>query len=191
MSNLEDNLKSNPPNNGRFYTVAIDGRGGSGKTTLAALVSKLLPSFVYFNGDDYFEPTPNKVEWGAFNDERFITEVVEPLKRGDTIVYRPYDWHKEPPITPRDITVKQGLFLERVFSFKFDLNWDLKIWVETPRSICFVRGTTRERLPKETVIKTWRDIWQPLEDVYINETNPLKNADIVLDGTKPFDKQID
>jgi uridine kinase len=190
MNTIQKVLLNDLPNNGKFYTVAIDGRAGSGKTTLAKIIKTQLPDFVHLNGDDYFEPVENKVEWGAFNDERFINDVVKPLQNNRSFSYYPYDWHKEPHITRRDITVEHGLCLERCYSFNFDLDWDLKVWVETPRDLCLKRGVARERLPRETVLKTWKEVWQPLEDAYIAKTNPAKYADIVIYGARSFKAQL-
>lgn len=183
-------LKTKPPKNGKFYTVAIDGRAGSGKTTFAKELSKLLPEFKFLNGDDYFEPSKSKLVWGSFNDQRFIKDVIKPLQKGSSFAYRPYDWHATPPITTEMITIKDGVCLERCYSFKFELEWDLKIWVEAPRDLCLKRGVARERLPKETVIKTWTEVWQPLEDEYIEKYSPQKSADIIIDGTEAFATQL-
>ncbi len=183
-------LNSRKPKNGRFYTVAIDGRGGSGKTHLANYLKNLLPDFVFLNGDDYFEPMENDVAWGVFNDKRFIEDVIKPLKTGDNFVHRPYNWHSFPHITEEPIEVKKGVCIERCFSFDFDLNWDLKIWVETPKEICLRRGIAREHMAEEVVIKVWRDVWQPKEDEYIAQYEPQKQADFVIDGTKAFNLQL-
>ncbi len=190
MKDIFKQLLSKPPANGRFYTTAIDGRAGSGKSTLAQYLQSLLPDFVHLNGDDYFEPIKDKLVWGAFNDERFIKDVIEPLQIGESFTYRPYDWHADPPIVEREIIIKHGLCLERCYSFRFDLDWDLKIWVETPKLLCLERGLAREHLPKETVLQTWQEVWQPLEDAYIAEANPMSLADIVIDGTKAFEYQL-
>src|SRR3989344_8431711 len=93
---LNDFLGLSEPKNGRFFTIAVDGRGGSGKTVFAEYLKKHLPDFVFLNGDDYFEPVEGQIVWGNFNDKRFKENVIEPLKHGNTFVYRPYDWHKEP-----------------------------------------------------------------------------------------------
>lgn len=190
MTTVEERLLANPFRNGRFYTIAIDGRAGSGKSTLAKLFVSLLPGYTHMNGDDYFEPAKDEIVWGSFNDKRFIHEVVGPLKNGNTITYRPYDWHTNPPISQKKITIQKGLCLDRCYSFKFNFKWDLKIWVETPRDICLKRGVARERLPQDTVLKTWRDVWQPLEDAYIAEYLPVTKADVIFDGTKPFKDQL-
>ncbi len=186
-----EKLKSKPPKNGRFYTIAIDGRGGSGKTEFANFLRKLLPDFVFLNGDDYFEPTPDSIAWGAFNDARFSDDVIKPLKQGETkIAYRPYNWHKEPHISKKVIKIEKGICVERSFSFGFGLDWDLKIWVEAPSKISLQRGLERDNMPRKQALKTWNEVWQPMEDAHIKRLNPLETADIVVDGTKPFKDQL-
>ncbi len=188
---LKDHLIQNPPKNGKFYIIAIDGRGGSGKTTLLKYIATLLPDFITLNGDDYFEPTPGAVAWGAFNDERFITDVIAPLKlRHNTITYRPYDWHTKPHITEKNLTITTGICIERSFIFGFNLDFDLKIWIETSSDISLKRGLDRDKMLRERAVKAWGEVWQPKEDAHIAAQDPLKTADIVIDGTKPFETQI-
>lgn len=187
---IDSFLASHTPHNRRFFTIAIDGRGASGKSALAEYIKRLLPDFVVLNGDDYFEPVENKIEWGDFNDERFAYDIIEPLQHDNSFTYRPYDWHTKPHITEKQVTIDRGFCLERCFSFKCDLDWDLKIWVETPREVCLTRGLAREKMPRERVLAAWRDVWQPAEDSYIQSFAPMDKADLVLDGTRPFEEQI-
>lgn len=189
--NFKDKLLSRPPKNGQYYTVAIDGRGGAGKTTLSRYLKKLLPDFSFICGDDYFEPISHPIAWGGYNEERFYSDVLEPLKNSQkTVNYRPYDWDSEPHIKDQTIEISKGVFIDRCYSFTFDLDYDLKIWVEAPREIALGRGIDRSSMPKEKAEKVWRELWKPLEDRYILETNPDKKADIVVDGTEPFENQI-
>ncbi len=188
---LKELIYKRPPKNGKYYLVAIDGRGGAGKTTLTDYVAKLLPDFNVINGDGYFEPTPNAIAWGEFNDKRFTQDVITPLKRGKTsITYRPYDWHRKPPITKQVIKIDKGICIERSFIFAFELDWDVKIWVETPPDIALERGQIRDEMPLEEGLRAWTEVWKPKEDAHINKHQPLKKADIVIDGTKSFEKQI-
>lgn len=189
MRDIQKLLNTQKPKNGRFFTIAIDGRGGSGKTCLAKRLRAAFPEMVVLNGDDYFEPVEDPIVWGDFNDERFAQDVIKPLQQGSSFAYRPYDWHAEPPITEQNIEVMKGFCLERCYSFTFDLDWDLKIWVETPKEICLKRGLAREQMPREKVIPAWR-IWQQQEDEYIHDFKPREKADIVIDGTKPFEEQL-
>ncbi len=187
---IHEVLFATRPRNGEYYSIAIDGRGGSGKSVLATHLSKLLPDLILINGDDYFEPLKSETVWGAFNEERFNHDVIQPLRRGSRFVYRPYDWHAEPHITEREISVDGGLCLERCFSFSLNLEWDLKLWVETPRTLCLERGIAREHMPKDRVLAAWHDVWQPREDRYIRDQRPREIADFILDGTRPFEEQI-
>src|SRR5665213_963652 len=186
---LKKKLLSKPPRNGKYYLVALDGRGGSGKTRLAAYLPKLLKDFTFIEGDDYFEPNDDPRTWGDFNDERFIQDVIHPLKLGSVFHYRPYDYENQVITEEQLINVRKGLCLERCYSFAFDLDWDLKIWVETPRDICLERGLARDHDMDEALI-AWCDVWQPKEDIYIQKIKPLKAADILIDGTEPFEEQI-
>lgn len=189
MYKLSELLYCKPPNNGRFYLIAIDGRGGSGKTELTKYLTTLLPGFTFINGDDYFEPIENEISWGRFNDQRFIKDVIKPLKTASSFVYRPYDWHKQPHITEKTITITDGFCLERGYSFLFDLDWDLRIWVEAHKEICFDRGVSRESVPKPRAQKAWQQ-WQSDQDDYINNYQPAGKADLVIDGSEPFAGQL-
>lgn len=180
-----------PPKNNKYYLIAIDGRGGSGKTTLALYLSKLLPDFTIINGDDYFEPTPGEIAWGDFNDERFEEEVIVPLKLCKTSLnYRPYDWHKKPAITEQLINITNGVLIERCYSFSFDLDWDIKIWVDTPPDISLERGQIRDEMPLEQGLNAWTLVWKPREDAYIAKIKPQQVADLVIDGTQPYEEQL-
>jgi len=188
---LMSRLFSKPPKNGDYYIVAIDGRGGAGKTTLTEYIAVLLPDFDVLNGDEYFEPAENTIAFGAFNEERFEKEVLEPIRKGLTdFVYHPYDWHKKPHLRDKKLNITQGIIVERSGSFAFNVNYDLKIWVETPAKIALQRGQERDEMPLEQGYRSWKEVWQPQEDAHFNKVKPLETADIVIDGTKSFEEQI-
>ena len=187
--NLGGHLNKSP-RNGKFYTIAVDGRGASGKSSLLEYLIELLPGYTALNGDDYFEPLENQSAWGDFNDDRFSKDIIEPLKQSTSFTYRPYDWHAEPHIAETLIQVRRGFILERCYSFEFELDWDVKIWVEAPKELCLVRALKREAMPRERVIEVWENVWQPREDEYIARVNPAEAADIVLDGAIPFKEQL-
>lgn len=189
MIDSQDFFATHQPKNGRFFTIAIDGRGGSGKSTFAELLKTKLPDFTVLNGDDYFEPIKDPIVWGEFNDERFTQGVLQPLKRGNAFVYPPYDWHAEPHIVEEKIAVAKGFCLERCYSLQLGLDWDLKIWIETPKKACLERGLARENMPPEKTIPAWR-LWQAKEDAYIRDFCPQEKADVVIDGLKPFEDQL-
>ncbi len=188
MFSLGDFFDQNKPKNGRFFTIAIDGRGGSGKSLLAEYLRDKHPELYFLEGDDYFEPTKDGETWGDFNEQRFSREVIEPLKQGSSFTYKKYDWHKQSE--PQAVKIGQGFCVERCYSFEFDLDWDLKIWVETPKEICLERGLAREHMPRDQVLHAWEQVWQPREDEYIERVKPLETADLIINGTELFDTQI-
>jgi len=190
MFRIQEFLDRHHRHRKEFATIAIDGRGAAGKSELAGYLRELLPNYVFLEGDDYFEPVSGKIQWGEFNLARFEQDVLGPLRTGTKFTYRPFDWHAEPNITERFITVTTGLCLERCFSFALPFAWDLNIWVETPRAVCLDRGVARETVPHDRALTAWRTIWQPREDAYVEQTRPGQIADLVLDGTRPFADQI-
>ena len=72
---------------GRPRVIAIDGRGGAGKTTLAARLCEAVPGSAVVHTDDvawhhaYFD-------WGGL----LIENVLRPLHRGEAVGYRPEAW---------------------------------------------------------------------------------------------------
>jgi uridine kinase len=188
---LNDQLNTSPPKNGKYYIVAIDGRGGSGKSSLSKYIQTFLGDYCYICGDNYFEPIAHPVAWGGYNEERFQEDVLRPLAEAKTTIdFRPYDWDHEPHIKDQPFNITRGVFIDRCYSFSFDLEYDLKIWVETPRQVALERGVHRSIMPKERAEKVWSELWKPMEDKYIELTKPTEIADIVIDGTKSFEIQL-
>lgn len=189
--NLKSRLLSKAPNNDKFYTIAIDGRGGAGKTTLTEYIAKLLPDFTVLNGDEYFEPDDSTIAFGSFNEERFEKEVLSQLRAGKSeFIYRPYRWGDEKPMSNKKLRITSGIIVERSGSFAFDLDYDLKIWVQTPAKLALQRGQERDGMPLEQGYRSWKEVWQPQEDAHFEKYKPLETADIVIDGTKPFKDQL-
>lgn len=151
----------------------------------------ILPNFSFICGDKYFEPITHPIAWGGYNEDRFVNDVIEPLSEAKVdIDFQPYEWEEEPHIKDEPIHISDGVFIDRCYSFSFDLNYDLKIWVETPRDVALLRGIHRSTMPKDHAAKVWSELWKPMEDNYIEETKPLNNSDILIFGTEDFEKQI-
>jgi hypothetical protein len=72
---------------GRPRTIAIDGRGGAGKSTLAERLRSVVPGSQVLHTDDlawnhaYFD-------WG----DVMVENVLRPLHRGETVEFRPQAW---------------------------------------------------------------------------------------------------
>ena len=104
---------------GRVLT-AIDGRCGSGKSTLSALLAARWDCTLVHADDFFLRPeqrTPQRLAQpgGNFDRERFEAEVLAPLREGRDALYRPYDCHagrlKEPVAAPcRPVVLAEGSY---------------------------------------------------------------------------------
>jgi uridine kinase len=193
MRDLNALLDDRVPRNGAYFTVCIDGRGGSGKSTLAGYLGARLPGFSLVHGDDYFEPHDHPVTWGDFNEDRLDAEVLAPIRAGArSFTVRPYDFSLSQVVHGTLVTVERGVILERWFGFGLPVAWDLTIWVETPPEVCLERGLARDGgALGDRARAAWEQFWQPREEQYITATSPRERADIVVDGTAPFEDQFE
>ena len=192
MINMEKIYDHVEPKNGEYVTIAIDGRGASGKTALAKFLGTKLNGFTIINGDDFFEPHANEITWGEFNEERFRDEVLLPVKKGlRGFAIRPFDFPKGELGQSKQTDIDQGVIIERCYSFELPIDWDIRIWVETPIGICFERGLQREgaKVMGKRATAAWSQVWQPRESRYIAKFQPMQIADYVLDGTQPFEER--
>lgn len=155
-----------------FVLVGIGGRGGSGKTTLAAAIpgAQVVATDEFWNGEE-FELT------------RLAREVLEPLLRGDEARYRAFDWAarrtapSERVVRPSGIVVVEGVCaLHRMFRDSYDV----RVWVEAPREVRLARGVARDG---EEARATWNDVWMPSEDRYVERDDPIPSAHLVVDGS--------
>ncbi|WP_143014711.1 uridine kinase family protein [Glycomyces harbinensis] len=182
IDELCERITARSPKNGEFLMVAVDGRGGSGKSTLTDELARHLPGFTIMHGDDYWEPSQDS-EFGWFNEDRFHHDVVEPLSKGQRrLAYRPYIWESEPHLRSQELVVDAGIAIERCYSIGLPLDWDYTIWVDATPELALERGIARD--PHQAEV--WANLWLPREDAYIEREQPKTRADTVIDATLPF-----
>ena len=192
MIDIAQQFGGREPKNSEYLAVAIDGRGASGKSALAEFLREKLPRFTIINGDDFFEPVEHPILWGEFNEERFRDEVLSPVKSGRRdFTIRPYDFPTGELCQPRPLRIDQGVIIERCFSFQLPISWDIRIWVESPSTVCLERGLDRDgsRAMGERATAAWTQIWQPKETRYIAASSPMRVADFIVDGTQDFNHE--
>ena len=189
--NLREILSGKKPKVGDTLFIAIDGHGGSGKSSLAQLLSDKLNASIIHTDD--FASWNNPINWWP----QVIEKVFEPIKDGAKSLSYPrstwWDNHDSQPIVEQSVT--PVMILEGVSSSRkeFSEYISLKVFVNTPKEICFQRGVERDSgtgKTKEEILKLWEQ-WFVEEEEYMRRDLPLKHADIVLDGTKPFAGQIE
>jgi uridine kinase len=186
---LESILESRPPRAGSTKVIGIDGHGGSGKTTLADHLGGRLGAGIVHTDD--FASWENPKDWWPLLIER----IFEPLKSGErTLDYPRSQWwpgHKPEPVV--DQLVTDALILEGVGSLRREFRQFLSVglFVVTPREVCIERGITRDSAmaTKEEVLERWNRYFDD-ELQYMARDEPQQFADIVLDGTVPFEAQL-
>ncbi|HUD06448.1 MAG TPA: hypothetical protein VMR34_01030 [Candidatus Saccharimonadales bacterium] len=187
--NISELLNSKRPKAGKTKFIAIDGHGGAGKSTLANMLSK------QFNAQlvpiDDFASWDNSDWW-----PQVIKNIFEPISGGATSLNYPRsswweDHHPEPvvnqPVT--DVMILEGVSSSRT---EFRKYLSLIIFVNTPKDLCMKRGIERDLSTGKSVeelTEMWTK-WYQEEDGYIARDHPRDFADVVIDGTRPYNEQI-
>ncbi|MFB8271834.1 uridine kinase [Streptomyces sp. NPDC055955] len=171
--------------------VAIDGMGGSGKTTLAAALVELRGATVV-HGDDFYRPMDPKERAGLdpeegyaryFDWQRLREEVLLPLAAGRDATYRRYDWTTG-DLAPDELHTVAALgtvVVEGVYTARPELadSYDLLVYVDTPREESLRR--LRERGDDHGPID-WEARWRLAEEHYLAATQPEQRAHLVISG---------
>lgn len=184
-------INSRQPKVGSVFFIAVDGHGGSGKSTLAKQLSEKLGAEIVHTDD--FAGWDNPLNWWPLVIER----VFEPIKKGMTTLNYPRSkwWENHHPEPVVDQPVTRVMILEGVSSLRKEFRGyiSLGFFVDTPKELCLQRGIERDTSTgksQEELTEMWTK-WFEEEDIYIKRDNPKEHADLVLDGTRPFEDQVE
>ena len=191
MNTIKAKLNNMQPKCGKVKFIAVDGHGGSGKSTLAKILSEQLNAEIIQTDD--FAGWNNPENWWPL----VIETIFEPIIRGSTALSYPRSkwWQTHNPEPVIDQPVTNIMILEGVSSLRKEFRQyiSLSIFVDTPLDICLKRGFERDKgqdgKSDDEIKAMWRK-WYEKEQLYIARDNPKEFADLVLDGAKPFTKQL-
>lgn len=157
--------------------VGIDGKGGAGKTTLAAAVAAVLPHAVVVHIDDFAKPSVP-----TWERDRFVAQVLEPLRAGRPARYQRWDWPTDTGAEWHDVAVGVPVVVEGVSStdVRLGVPWDVTVWIDAPYDLRLARGLARDG---EAMRSQWVDRWMPSEDAYEAAQRPQDRADAVIDAS--------
>ena len=152
--------------------LAIDGRCGSGKTTLARVLQEKSGAAVVHMDDFFLRPeqrTPERFAepGGNVDRERMLEEVLIPFKEGCSVVYRPYDVHKpamlEPVyLAPAPITMIEGSYSCHPALWDF---YDVRVFLDVESEEQLRRIEARSGPEK---LEAFKFRWIPLEESYFH-----------------------
>ncbi len=164
--------------------VSIDGRCGSGKSSLAKLIQKVFSCNV-FHMDDFYLPSQQRAAtWesipaGNMDLKRFREEVLLPAKAGRGVIYRPYDCQNcrlSEPIyfSPARLNVIEGSYSQHPLLAD---QYDLKLFLTCDPEVQKKRLEAREG----DKVSIFFFHWIPMEERYFNVFAIENNSDLVLD----------
>ena len=164
--------------------VAIEGGSASGKTTLSAVLGTIYDCTILHMDDFFLRPeqrTPERYEeiGGNIDRERFMEEILIPLKAKKTLNYRKFDCTTMTlcpgiPVIPKKLTVIEGVYsMHPAFSDYYDISVFLDISSDLQKKRIAKRNTKEmfERFYKE---------WIPLEEVYFAHTKTKQRSDFPI-----------
>lgn len=169
--------------------VAVDGRSGVGKSTLAASLLKHVDAVVV-EGDDFYaggtveewlEMTPSGRAAHCM-DWRRQRPVLRELSLGNAATWYPFDWDafdgRLSTVEKRAVSAPV-VILEGVYSARPELAdlFDLRILVKTSESR---RAEQLRRREGDLYRDQWEDLWSSAEDHYFTHVMPDNEFDLVV-----------
>lgn len=162
--------------------IAIDGRCGAGKTTLAACLKDLCICNVIPMDHFFLRPEQRTKErlllpGGNVDYERVEEEVLIPLTKGEGVSYRPYSCKEQRLTEERQIHPAQITIIEGSYSCHPNLQsyYDLKIFLTVEEKEQLRRIEKRNG---KDGLSVFVQKWIPLEETYFSVFNIRENSDI-------------
>ncbi len=175
--------------------IGICGGSGSGKTTIVRKISELVSDFVFIPQDNYYKSAEyiSNANITAFNfdhpeafDNDLLWEQLSSLKRMEPVEMPTYDFvhHRRAEetilVAPRKLIIFEGIMVftnQRVRDLI-----DLKIFVDTPDDIRFIRRLSRDIKERgrtvDSVIEQYLNVVRPGHFQFIEPTK--QHADIII-----------
>lgn len=169
------------PRSGERTVIAVDGRGGAGKSTLADALAAQLPAAEVIHTDDLAWHEP------LFGWDHLLRDLFSRIRAGGEVSFTPPAWvarGRQGALTVAAET--RTVILEGTRSSSTGCQ-DLMIWVQSDRDEARRRGLERDA--QEGVngdaaeSAAFWDTWEESEREHLRSHRPWDSADIVVLGT--------
>ncbi|CAL9630612.1 hypothetical protein SUDANB145_06069 [Streptomyces sp. enrichment culture] len=170
---LASRLRRLPPSCGPVRLIGVDGHAGSGKSTFAGRLARALGGAPVLHLDD-IASHEELFDWTG----RLLDQVIEPLSRGGTARYAPYDWRTRRFGPPRALPPAPVVLMEGVGAGRRALRPWLAalLWLELPPEEAWARGRARDG---EEQREFW-DGWVPAEREHFLRDPSRPHADLLV-----------
>ncbi|MEU2895417.1 uridine kinase family protein [Streptomyces sp. NPDC001273] len=141
MHDLASRIRRLGPSCGPVRLVGVDGHAGSGKSTFAGRLAGALDGAPVLRLDDIAD---HEALFGWTG--RLLSQVIEPLGRGETAYYSPYDWRTRRFGPPRPLPPAPVILVEGVGAGRRALRpyLALLLWMDLDREESWSRGRARD-----------------------------------------------
>jgi len=185
LSSLVGSIKASERFCGVNKLICIDGPAGSGKTTLAKNLQKLLDNSHVIHMDEIYEGWQNSLNENL--EININNWIILPMKTNKPITYKKFDWLLN--LRNELVIIKDYKFiiLEGVGAASLGIRDKsaLNIWIEGRQEILLKRVLDRDG----DQIKEEMYLWQIREQEYFSKHGTKKHCDIWIDGN--FEQEID
>ncbi|MEU0005056.1 hypothetical protein ABZ079_12365 [Streptomyces sp. NPDC006314] len=173
MHDLAARLRRLPPSVGPVRLIGVDGHAGSGKSTFAARLAAALDGAPVLHLDDI----ASHGQLFAWTD-RLMTQVIEPLARGESARYTPYDWRTRAFGAPRPLPTAPVVLIEGVGAGRRALRPYLAglLWMELPAEEAWRRGRSRDGAGQQ---EFWDD-WVHAERAHFDADPSRPHAELLV-----------
>ena len=163
--------------------VGMDGRCGSGKTSLAELIAGIFPCNVVHTDDFYLPMEEREENWteipgGNMDFARLHSEILIPARSGDEVLYRPYccqegAYGEALRLAPCPLLVVEGSYSH--YSLLAEA-YDLKVFLTCSQEVQKRRLQEREG----SYFTMFEKRWIPMEENYFHHFDVEAGSDLVV-----------
>lgn len=157
----------------KLNLIAIEGKCGSGKTTLTAKLTQNKPVTV-ISADDFFDvATDSKI---GINSKRIINEVINHLIIGHPLKYQKYNCKNKKYREAIIEKVHPLVIIEGVFSAN-------PLLINKYNGLVYIDINEKQqinRIDKRPLADKFKKIWIPRENEYYQKYNIKYNADLIV-----------